>query len=449
MSPRERTPSFDGDQGAIRRYTIRDGAVRDLSSAAVEVYYETEKGVSLGMVPGVIVGVKSGGKIDVMLRGRETDFDGLGGTIVEIPKVYYATAPDGTPAVNLLTNPSFDTDTTPANGIADGWSTFGGGPLGTYAVYASDSAPPTIFGNFQLINHNVLTDPDNFYQGVVSATVTGDEVSAGVWVRGDLITIGDQSNARLQIQALGGATDFFNLNLPGGTFEWAFKTLTGRTTQNHTDLQIVLRTLGATGSWRFDDAFLFKGAWMTFFGERKRIPVKPCGRPTKSTNQIAGFGSFEQDSDANGIADGWVQVGVANTYSINQDPAHVALGSKSQKVAPGNGAPAQTLYQRHRGKFKAGEVWGGSIKYKNSGALTGTPADGREFGIYLRTDYFNAPYADGIASFPLTSTAAFVTISTQVTIPADCDVLLFYICLAKIAGANIWLDDVQLWRVSP
>ena len=98
----------DGISGPIYRFTCKDaGVVIDQSSCAVEAWVYDEAGTLLTRRVCLPVSPKSTGQVDLMLLGRESDWDGLGKTLVVKPKIWAAVAPGGTAATNLLLNPSF------------------------------------------------------------------------------------------------------------------------------------------------------------------------------------------------------------------------------------------------------------------------------------------------------------------------------------------------------
>jgi hypothetical protein len=453
MTQRSLPPVQDGDQGPIYRFPVRDGAgYRDMATAAVELYLEDEDGNSLGVRPGVVVSPKNSGQIDVMMKGRETDWgDGRARSIVIIPKFYYAQSVSAAAVPSSLTNTSFDTDTTPADGIADGW-TVAPATTGTYAIVANDSAPPSIFGSCQSVNPNAGTATEYLYQDVTpgGTIAPGTPWAAGVWYRGNLITGAASDGHALSIEIFqGGTLESVLTRFPVGTSDWRFITAAITAAQaNNTKARFKLLLNNSNlGSRRFDEAFLFPGRWWSFFGERIEVPITPRSRVPKTVNQIQGVGSFERDSNADGLADGYTKVGSANTYSIEQDPANVAHDRKSQKVVLANGS-TDLLRILKRGKFASGDVWAASVKVKTLGALSGA-GGGAGFKLTLRGDDFSGGATQETASTNFgTNLAVFTTYTAQITLLADRSVVRIEIALAGYTG-TVWIDDQRLWRVSP
>jgi hypothetical protein len=209
---------------------------------------------------------------------------------------------------------------------------------------------------------------------------------------------------------------------------------------------------------RFDDAFLFKGTWASFAGEVFRLPVRARSRPSKTNftneNFIAGLGGFEVDTNADGVADGWSKTGATNTYAIERDPDHLNLGisptgTGAEKVTL-NAATTDRLRLLLRGHFKAGETWRFQVYYKNSGALSGSPANG-DFGIVLHTEQFDGVYEESSlagANFATTSIATYASKFRTLALTADHSVLVCDINLKTATGGTLWLDDALLWRTA-
>lgn len=438
----------DGDQGPVYRFTIKDGgAVRDTSSVAVEFKIEDQDGAVVSTRPGVLVSPKSGGQVDLYLRGKETDWDGAGKVLILKPKLYYATAPAGTPATNLLLNPSFDTDTTPADGTADSWA-FDDTFTGTKSVASDGPAPGVVFGNYQQIDHNVLTDLGNYYQIVSIASVAGDKYSGGFWHRVHDATQAANDLHGFEVHTVPAQTTNPTVRLRVGTSDWYFMSHTITASAVTSSLRLNIRTVGTTGQNRFDDAFLFKGIWRVIHAAAMRLPVSPRSRVAKTGgNLLAGVGSFEQDSDSNGIPDGWARTGAAATISVDQDPANVYVGSKALKVVPTNGAQHQAVSTTKRGSFKSGETWRATVRYKNSGAVTGTPA-AAAYCLVLQGDEFDeAAYSTTVTAFPTASTSAYTLFTADLALAANTSQLRVHLRFAEVSGASMWFDDMKLTRV--
>ncbi len=440
---RELAPIWEGAH-PVYRFRIRDGlGWRDMASAAVEVYIEdADTGASLGMRPGVIISPKVDGYVDIVLRGKETDFGGLGGRIALIPRIYYATGLDGTPAANLLLNPSFDTDSVAPTGIADNWSLIGA-QTAVWAVYANDSAPPSIFGNFQLVGHPSTSDPDYIQQSFSGQSIAvGDQYSSGVWHRTDGIggTLGDTHAIFFRTGANANSIVRFKV----GSNDWYFSTGTLVSPTAETTCAMGLDGRGTTLSNRYDDAFFFKGTWAKFFGERLIVPVKRHPRAPKTSNQIAGIGGFEQDSNVDGVADGWSKQGAGGTFTIEKTALNVAEGTASQKVVLTDQSSIY-LIARPRRKYVVGEQWNASVKLKTNGALTVGVGTGG-FKITLGTEAFEAAPQQSAAAIFGTNQPTFTTYTATLTIATvDRSQLAVTLWLNGVTG-TIWLDDVRLWK---
>lgn len=455
MSLRSLPEILDGDQ-AVYRFPLMDGAsVRDLASAAAVFCIEDEDGNAIATRPCYIIGAKASGEVDVMLKGMETDWDGLGKNLDVSVRCYYAQAPDRTPAVNLLANPSFDTG---AGTVADSWNV--GSTLGdmVYEIRQDDPAPPVIFGKCQR-SYAAIGSTTTAYltQSPAGAIVAGDYFSCGVWYRASVAAGGSVVGSEHYMTLLGGA-NVLKTNLPATATDWTFVYATKRATDAAANSSFALVNFDAKGyEIRYDDAFLFKGTWAVFHSERRRIPVRAHSVPSKAvganSDMIAGLGGgFEDDTNADGIADGWSRSGTGNTYTIEVDPDHVngASGSgsqKAQKVVLG-ASSTERLRKIYRGRFLAGQTWRFQVAYKNSGALSGAPANG-DFGIVLHTEEFDGAYEESSlagANFALTSQAAYTNKFRTLTLTADHSVLVMDISLKTATGGTLWLDDALLYR---
>jgi len=440
-------PVWDGDQGPIMRFPVRDGAnLRDLATATVEVYIENaQDGTRIGMRPGYIVGTKASGAVDVMLKGAETDWGGLGAEIVLIPRFYYAQtmAAAGAPATNLLANASFDTDGN-ADGVADSWS-LQGAKTATWAVGTDDPAPPVIYGAYQAVTHAALTDPDYIQQVLAPTLAPGDVLSVGCWHR----SYGGAGEAASNGHALFfhlGATANSYAQLRVGDNDWYFTigSVTADAAYVAATMGIDLR--GTTLSNRLDEAFAFVGRWYVFHGERKTLPVRASVAVSKNSNQIAGVGGFEQDSVGAGFPDAWSNQAPGVTFSIEKAPANVSEGRAALKVVLTNQS-ANRIRLIWPGKYLAGETWRVAVASKTSGALTPGGGTGG-YAVQLATERFDGPVQTSTLAALPTNAAAYADTTADLALTADRNRLIVDVYLNGETG-TAWLDNVRLFRVTP
>ena len=448
-------PIYDGDQGPGYRFHLDLGSGFDLTNAAVVCYLTDSAGTNIASRPGVIYGAKSDRYVDILMRGKETDWDGAGKELFLIPRVYKAMASDRTAATNLLVNPSFDTG---VGTVADSWTQ--GGTLSDmlYELKQDDPAPPVIFGKAQRSYATVGGATTAFLSQAPSVTlVPGDVVSGGVWYRAKVDTGGSVAGAEHYVQVHTGA-ELVQTAFPAADSDWTFVTATAPIATAASASAFKLANSDAKGyEIRYDDAFLFNGKWSVYHTDTYSLRVTPRPRPSKTNfttaNFIKGRGGFEQDSNADGIADGWSKTG-SLTYAMERDPDHLnlavdATGSGAQKVTVAASA-TDNLRLLYRGHFKDGETWTFKAYYKNSGVLTGSPAAGA-FGLVLHTEEFDGAYETstlGVADFALSSTAAYTAVSAPVTLTADHSVLVLDINLKTATGGDLWLDDALLRRTA-
>lgn len=435
---------FDGDNGPVYRFPVRDGDdLRDMATAACECYLFDRDGVSYGTRPGVIISPKSSGTVDVMLAGREADFGGSPVPLWAVLKMYYATAPNRTPATNVLLNASFDTATgTSPSRIADNWSQSSSG--GTFDNSDNDAAPSSIFGT----NQSVTNPTGNFlFQDVAATPALGDRWSFGCWVRGSGISGVEDDFNSIAMSGIGGVQEDIVVRLPVGEFDWRFfqdELLVAQA--SHTTMRMSLFALSThTGSWRFDEAFMFAGRWIVrHSSEPLELKVKRTTRIPKASNQIAGFGSFERDANSDGIPDGFTKIGTGGTFTLNKDPAHVSHESASLKVALTDQS-GMMLKLPWPGKYRVGDTWRASVMEKTVGTL-GAGAGTGGFSIALRTETFDAAPVIS-ASTNLSATAAsFTDHSASLAITtAERSKLVIEINLNGKTG-TLYLDDVRLER---
>lgn len=442
---KELNPVLDGDQGPIIRFTLNDvSGARDMSTAAVEVYIEDNNRNLLGIRPGVIVSKTDAtlkGKVDVLLKGKETDWDGLGKDIVLVPKIYYAQAMDGvTPATNLLLNPSFDTDTN-ADGIPDSWG-LQGTKTATWSIGTDDPAPPVISVARLLTKHATTSEPDYIQQALTPTVAAGDVFSVGCWHRSSGGAGEAQNDNHAIFFRLGSNSNSF-VRFRVGENDWYFSIGSVTADQAYSSAVMGILAGGTTLSNRFDDAFAFMGRWAAFLGERKRLPVKPVGRPPKSTNILAGFGGFEQDTNADGLADAFSNQASGVVFSIEKNPANVYEGLASQKCILTNQS-GKLIRIIARGKFRNLETWQLSVKQKTVGALTSGGGTGG-FSLGLSSAPFDGMAQSATFGLLADTSGAFVTRSVSIGLTADRNELYCDINLNGYTG-TMYLDDLQLVR---
>lgn len=444
---------WDGDDWPIYPFRFRDDInVTDMSLVAVEFYIYDRDGTFLARRPGTVVDPKSSGVVNLMLLSRDTDWDGYGRTLIIKPKVYMALSAAGGPAVNLLQNSSFDdaTGSLPAR-IATGWTRVGV-QTATWDNYRWDPWPPAIFGNFQLVTHGSISplEPDYIQQEPSVIINPGDRLSVGCWHRvdGDIANaVGGAKNDNQAIFYRCGSQTNSHVQLEASTADWYFAKGSVVTSSAESTICMGLDARGTSNSNRYDEAFAFIGAWHNPPVDAKRVVVKPRRRLSKQpgVNQIMGFGSFESDSNSDGLADGWGKYGGINNYYTEHDPGNVYHGESSQRVDLIN-SPVDFIRIVHRQRFKWGETWQASVKIKTDGPLTGV-GGGSGFGIEIQTQYFDGllPLVSDSREFD-TDVATFTEYSTLITMPEEKGELVITIFLAGYTG-TVWLDDVQLVQV--
>lgn len=443
----------DGDQGPVAVMELHDenGAVLDSSMVAVELRLTQSDGTLLRTIPGVAQSPRSAGLIRFYLGGRETDWLGLGHTILAHPKIYIALAPDRTIATQLLLTPSFDVDTN-ADGIADNWTRSGSGPAHVLTVTDDDVAPPTIYagGKRQSSLHTAGGDTDFLTQSASVTLAAGDYISAGVWHRATLLAgLNGGANYYLMIPALGGIADQ-KTNFTDGDVNWNFIRVQGRVMSAASSASIKLATYSAI-NYRvcFDDAFLFKGQWSVETPDYFEIPVRPRPRKVKTqTHEMTdGVGSFEVDSDGDGLADGWANFASGATFTLDGAEFNTGFGSeKSQKITL-VGAAGKFLRLIVRDKFLTSETWEFRVYYKTNGALTGSPGAGT-FAPAISTQNFDGANEAAAGTNFNTNQASWASSTATITLSADHGSLVCDVNLGNVTG-SMWIDDVQLKRLSP
>jgi hypothetical protein len=437
------TPIWDGETGSVYRFQLRDGAtIVDQAACAVEFYVYDEAGTFLSRRAGVPVSPKSGGYVDLSLLGREIDWMGEKNLILK-PKIYMAVSPTGSPASNLLLTPSFDTDGD-ADGIADNWA-LQGAKTATWALTSDDTFPPVLFGSAQRVKHAGLADPDFVQQAPAVTLAVGDRLSAGVWARHTGTAGAGKSNGHaLFFKRNAGTSTFVQFEVTERDWYFVYGSLTVDVAQSSAVMGIDAR--GTTLDNRFDDAFFFKGDWRTIPVDPLRIRVRPRPRVSKNMNLIQGVGGFEEDSNGDGLADGISKVGSGSTLTIEKTPANVYSGRASQKAVLSNQSN-HSLRVLKRGRFLSGEVWAASVRVLTSGALTGGGGSGG-FGIKIGTQEFDGAAPQSATTNFGTSLAVFTQYIAQVTLNADRDALVADVLLNGQTG-TIWIDDLQIYRVTP
>jgi hypothetical protein len=443
-------PIQDGDQGPIYRFTLKDGGVvSDRSSGAAAYHILDSTGTILATRPAHIIQAKANGQIDLLLKGLETDWEGQGKDLILLPLIYYAEAPGGGPATNLLVNPSFDTGST----VADNWVQAGtlGGMI--YEVRQDDPAPPVIFGKCQRSLSPAGGGSTAYIKQNPAVTVAkGDPFSFGVWHRAYAVAGSSIAGAEYYADAYTVfATDEVKVAFASGDLDWHFVYGTRVSTLGGSSLGLNLVNLDARGyEIRYDDAFLFRGNWRIFHADARRLPVKACTviekLPVPGPDLIPGAGGFEVDSDADGVADCWAKTTVSGaTFSLDQDPANNSAGAKSQKVVL-TATTGNMLRTAIRGNFLAGQRYRLIVTYKNAGAMAGSPAAG-DFGPTLHTEEFDGPYeASGASNFNTGSQASFTPKVVSLTLANNHNVLVLDIKLDSVTG-TVWLDSAELSRI--
>jgi len=438
---------WDGDSYPVYRFRLLDaGVVRDLTACAV--WFDVWKaGTFLVRRPGTLVAPKTGGLVDCFLKGAETDWEGLGADLTVYPVLMAPWTSAGALGTNLLLNPSFDTATgTNPNRVANNWSVIGAQTSEIFDNHQIDPWPPVVAqgGTVQSVGTGA-TPATALEQQVAQGTAVGDWVGTGVWVRGDSWDSAASDDSALRLRSSGGADDVL-ARFPGSAVanlgvEWTFVTVERRMLAAHTTLTTRLEYKGQLNAgFRFDDAVMFLGRWRKLYCEPFRLEVQGRMRIPRTSNRLAGIGSFERDSNADGLPDGWMKGATFSpTVSREADPANVAAGSFSLKAVCSGGSPGQLMTQS-RGRFLSGETWRASVKAKTSGTLTGTaPA------LMLQNRPFEGVRVSATAAVGQTL-ASFTTFTVDLALTADNDELQVRLIMDGTTG-TLWWDDVQLSKV--
>lgn len=451
---------YDRATGPIYRFAMNtDGAAKDLSNAAFEIYTFDETGAQIGRRPGRIVSPKlTSGFVDLTFDAPDTDRDGAGGAVTLKARAYYADLNDGSgPAPNLLANPSFDTGTT----VATSWTQNGSlGPM-VYEVRDDDPWPPVIFGKCQRSFVPIGGGSSAYLiQSPVTSAVPGDWMSGGVWVRSHPTVGAVVFGGGHYVELNGGRPEQVRTDIPTTPFGWRFLTVESRALNAYGTIPFGLINYDLTGyEIRYDDAFAFLGRWRIVHSQPIRIPVQAHPvPPRKAISTLAcvssGFGGFEYDSDGDGVADGISKIGSVNVYTHETDPDFLNIGYNptgvgSQKVLL-QSATADRLRVIVRVKILPVEVWTARVQYRNSNALTGSPAAGN-FGVVIHSEEFDGIYeesATGSANFSLSSISSFTVKTVTLGFTAAHNAIVVDINLNGVSGGSIWLDDLEIFQSS-
>jgi len=438
---------WDGDTYPVIRVEMKDsGAARDLTNCAtwIDVWKD---GAFLVRRPGRILTPKTAGLAEYFLGGRETDWAGVGGRLSLYPVLMVPYTAGGDIALNLLTNGGLDTFTGAApSKLPTSWTLVGAQSTETFDGYCNDSKPPCLFegGNFWLAQPGT-TAVTHLEQSVTQNTVPGDYVTFGCWVRGTsqvAVTPGDDT--AIEVFSSGGADDV-KTRFNATEFDWKFLTADQLTTVAHTSVGARLRYKGFNpGSLRFDESCLFVGRYKRLSMRSIPVVISPTAQPAKTTNQIAGIGAFDRDSDSDGFPDGWMHTAAFSgvTPSIEQNPVNVYVSGKSLKLVLAASSTGARIFTIRRGRFLNGETWRFTLRAQCTGlsasasiSIAATPftngASVRQFG----------------ASTSIGTTITFSTLYiADLTLTSDYDSLECRILIGDITG-TLWLDDAQFYRV--
>lgn len=451
---------YDRATGPIYRFTLpTDGLAKDLSNAAFEIYTFDENGVQIGRRPGRIVSPKAtSGFVDLTFDAPDTDRDGAGGAVTLKCRAHYAVLNDGSDAApNLLANASFDTGTV----IATSWTQNGTlGPM-IYEVRDDDPWPPVIFGKCQRSFVPIGGGSSAYLiQSPVTSATPGMWMSGGVWVRSHPNVGATVFGGGHYVELNGGRPEQVRMDIPTTPFGWRFFTVESRALNSYGTIPFGLVNYDLTGyEIRYDDAFAFLGKWRIVHSQPIRIPIQARAVPPRKAISTlacvsAGWCGFEYDSDADGVADGFSKTGSVNVYTHETDPDFLNIGYNpngvgSQKVLL-QSATADRLRTIVRVKILPVEVWTVRLQYRNSNALTGSPAAGN-FGLVIHSEEFDGIYEESStvgANFSLSSVSSFVVKTVSLGFTAAHNCIVVDINLNGVSGGSIWLDDLEVFQVS-
>lgn len=450
---------WDGDTWPVARMALKDSGIAKNSTDLAVEFFIRDGSTLIARRPGVMVSPKSSGLIDLYLRGIETNWDGAGKELTVYPKLYIPVVRlftggkwETQQAVNLLTNPSFDTasGSNPSR-IATGWSVIGGQTSEIFDNYSNDTIPEVIGGggSFQLVNPGG-TSVSSLEQQVSQSVAAGDYVSAGVWVRATGLVSAANSNWALRLLTSGGV-DNTTMQFEGGAagglgygFDWRFVTVEKKMLVAHTTLTHRLEYKGElNASIRFDEANLFVGRYLVKKLEPLKIVVRSRRRVPKTLNQIQAIGSFEQDSNNDGIADGWIHDGTFTgvTATMERDPSNIRTGDGAQKLVMVNSSSAARILHQRRGNHKAGETWQFGAWFKTSGTMSAAAS------IQLLTDTFDGQRVQSSSVAVGPTLGAFTKVVCSVTLLADTSLIECRINVSSITSGTLWIDDAELEKI--
>ncbi len=444
--------SWDGETWPALRLKLKDGSsAKDTTNLAIEMYFnDAGTGAFVARRPGVMVSPKADGIVDVFFRGLETDFDGAGSELICHPKLYVPLTPGLTQATNLLLNPGFDTFTgTNPNRLPTSWTLVGSQTNEVFDGYANDTKPPTIFSNFWLVN--VGTGTTSLKQTVTQAIVPGDYVTFGCWVRGTGMDSAASNSAAVGVVPDGG-TDAIYSQFPtaaGKTdtgFDWRFFAAESRMTASHSTVDAQLFYSGQpSAGFRFDESNLFIGRYGVKWLEPFRIKVRPRMRVVKTGgNLISGIGSFERDSDLDGLPDGWMHglpwSGV--TPSMEKNPANVHGGDLSLKLVMASSNSSAMILTEKRGHFKKNEIWAFSVWAKTAGAMSSQGSI-----AWLSDELEDGQRTAPAATLTGTNLPTWTKLTSQGTLNDDTSKIQCRISVASITSGTLYLDDAELTRI--
>ena len=444
-----------GDSYPVLECVLKDrGVVRDLTNCAV--FFDVfNSGTFLARRPGRINSTKSAGIVQMFMRGSETDWNNDPAELTVFP-VLMVPYLNGAQAANILVNGGFDTFTgSSPSQLPTSWTLVGGQTSEIFAGGTTGPKPPVVYdsGSYWSVAPGA-TSVTNLEQSPSLSTVAGDFVTLGVWVRGTVLeaTITPSTNTAVKLIFSGG-TDGAETQFPSGEFDWRFITVEKKTTVAHTTAGAKLEykgfvSGGVSGTLLFDEACLFKGRYKKLVMQPLRIKVGARRKPIKTTNILQGVGSFERDSNSNGVPDAWMHdnSGSGNpwgnvTASLDADPANVDHGLRSLKIVCAASNANARLFVVRRGKFLAGETYTFSIRYKIGGTAS------HQASITMFTQKYGiGRQQQGTVTGTGTTQASFATISSQVTLLNNTDEIECRIALGGITSGTFWFDNAQLVR---
>jgi hypothetical protein len=448
---RDMTPIWDGDSPFFAfPFVSATGVPKDTSLFAAEFYFfRVDTGALVAVRPGIAKDARAGGILDVPILGSLADWAGGGMELTVKPVLYLMKSEDGAAeAANMLLNVSMETDTD-ADGLPDEWVRSAGSSA-TLSRPTNTPAPNSIYG-YPLNASQPAASEYLYAVSTGAAPVAGELFSAGVWAR-TYNTSGAQGSdfALMLAQGSGGTLEYDYVPFPVTTTNWRFHTVAHRVAQSlGGTLLMELRLASANMSGAaimFDDPFFFRGRWLRFPAEARRLKVLPRSRPPKvGGNLLAGTGSFEEDSDGDGFPDGWTDLtGGAHSFALDKTPANVAHGDASLKMTLAQ-ATSRSIQASVRGDFKAGETVKATVSVKTDGTLTGT---GVGFLVLVKTEQYDgvgATQSAGSSNFGMTI-PTYTDFSVQLTLARDVNMVSVAVNLNNVAG-TAWIDNVRLTRV--